>query len=86
MLGDGRREMIDADEWAWLKGEVHDDHDHLLIAGTLRSCSPDAALDRGLERGGVLGRLGPVGRGPAESLRRALDLEHWAAFQDRSIV
>ena len=24
VLGDGRREMIDADEWAWLKSELHE--------------------------------------------------------------
>ena len=35
VLGDGRREMIDEDEWAWVDEQVTGDYDHLLIASTL---------------------------------------------------
>ena len=38
---------------------------------------------RGLERGGGGRRLGPRSRrGVAERMRQALDMEHWAAFQE----
>ena len=36
---------------------------------------------RGVERGGLCGAWGRIAIRPAEKLRRALDLEHWAAFQ-----
>ncbi len=83
VLGDGRREMIDADEWAWLKSELHGDHDHLLIAGTLPVLlAPTLHWIEAWNEAVCSGAWGRWARGPAESLRRALDLEHWAAFQD----
>ena len=83
VLGDGRREMIDADEWAWLEGQLHGDHDHLLIAGTLPVLlAPTLHWIEAWNEAVCSGAWGRWARGPAESLRRALDLEHWAAFQD----
>ena len=42
-----------------------------------------AAPRRGMERGGVRGRVGGAGwSGIGERIRRALDLEHWAAFNE----
>jgi hypothetical protein len=83
VLDDGHREMIDADEWAWLKSELHDDYDHLLIAGTLPVLlAPTLHWVEAWNEAVCSGAWGRWARGPAESLRRALDLEHWAAFQD----
>ena len=83
VLGGGRREMIDADEWAWLEGELDGDYDHLLIAGTLPVLlAPTLHWIEAWNEAVCSGAWGRWARGPAESLRRALDLEHWAAFQD----
>jgi hypothetical protein len=83
VLGGGRREMIDTDEWAWLEGELHGNHDHLLIAGTLPVLlAPTLHWIEAWNEAVCSGAWGRWARKPAESLRRALDLEHWAAFQD----
>ena len=83
VLGDGRREMIDAGEWAWLERQVRGDHDHVLIAGTLPVLlAPTLHWIEAWNEAVCSGAWGRWARRPAESLRRALDLEHWAAFQD----
>ena len=83
VLGDGRREMIDAGEWAWLKDQLRGDHDHVLIASTLPVLlAPTLHWIEAWNEAVCAGAWGRWARRPAESLRRALDLEHWAAFQD----
>ncbi|MFI9765882.1 alkaline phosphatase D family protein [Streptomyces sp. NPDC052415] len=84
VLDEQHRAMLDPDEAAWLRAQVHDgrgSYDHLLIGTSLPWLLPhlvhyaeawDAALSRG-ERGERWARFG-------ERLRRAADLEHWAAF------
>ncbi|MGF3138006.1 alkaline phosphatase D family protein [Streptomyces diastaticus] len=84
VLAEEERAMLDPDEEAWLRDQMLTDpgrHDHLLIGSSLPWLLPhlvheaerwNAALCRG-------------GRGPrwarfGERLRRAADLEHWAAF------
>ena len=74
--------MVDGDEWGWIAEHVEGPYDHLdhrqhravfmaeaihyLEAWNEASCSG--------AWGGLAARLG-------ERLRRALDLEHWLAFQ-----
>ncbi|MGW5637615.1 alkaline phosphatase D family protein [Streptomyces sp. NPDC003832] len=84
VLEEDRRAMLDPGQAAWLRAQIHDDrgsYDHLLIGTSLPWLLPhlvhdaeawDAALCRG-ERGERWARFG-------ERLRRAADLEHWAAF------
>jgi hypothetical protein len=84
VLAEGERDMLDAAEWEWLRAQALDapgSYDHLLIGTSLPWLLPhmihdveswDAALATGA-RGARWGRFG-------EWLRRALDLEHWAAF------
>ncbi len=86
VLEEGRRQMVDDEEWAWIVERSRADVDHLLIASTLPVfMSPgvhhleawnEAVCD------GVWGR--PVAWA-GERIRRALDLEHWPAFH-RSFV
>ncbi|WP_017623479.1 DUF7800 domain-containing protein [Nocardiopsis chromatogenes] len=76
-----RRDILGAPGAAWLDERLTGDTDHLLIASTLPFLLPKAvhrleAWDEALASGAWGERL----RGPAEKLRRALDLEHWAAF------
>jgi hypothetical protein len=83
VLDEGRRSMLDDDEWAWLEEQVEGDFDHVLLATSL-----PWLLGRGMHyveawseavAGGAWGeRLAPLG----ERLRRTADLEHWPAFHE----
>ncbi|MFV0136252.1 alkaline phosphatase D family protein [Streptomyces sp. HMX87] len=89
VLAEDRRAMLDPGEARWLRDQVLDGrtgdgpapYDHLLVGSSLPWLLPhlvhdvegwNAALCRG-ERGPRWARLG-------EKVRRAADLEHWAAF------
>ncbi|MET9557737.1 alkaline phosphatase D family protein [Streptomyces sp. NPDC006645] len=84
VLAEGQREILDPDEARWVREQAltdPDDRDHLLIGTSLPWLLPplvhdaeswNAALAGG-ERGPRWARFG-------EKLRRAADLEHWAAF------
>jgi phosphodiesterase/alkaline phosphatase D-like protein len=82
VVDDDGRAMINADEWSWIVEHAHGSYDHLVIVTTLPAFLPhgihfleawnEAVCD------GAWGRF--VGR-LAERLRRAVDLEHWAAYQ-----
>lgn len=86
VLDEERRAMLDDDEALWLRERVLENpaaYDHLLIGSSLPWLLPplvhdaetwNAALCAGA-RGGRWARFG-------EKLRRAADLEHWAAFPD----
>ncbi len=74
--------MVDADEWDWIVEHAHGSFDHLVVVTTLPAFAPPGIhhLEAWNEAvcdgcwGSVAARLG-------ERLRRAVDLEHWAAFQ-----
>ncbi|MFE4495427.1 alkaline phosphatase D family protein [Streptomyces niveus] len=84
VLAEGHREILDPDEARWVRDQAltdPGDRDHLLIGTSLPWLLPplvhdaeswNAALAGG-ERGPRWARFG-------EKLRRAADLEHWAAF------
>ncbi|HET7171622.1 MAG TPA: alkaline phosphatase D family protein [Gaiellales bacterium] len=82
VLDDGHRELVDEDEWAWIADRSHEAVDHLVIVSTL-----PVFLAGGihyLEAWNEAVCAGAWGRPAAwlgERLRRAFDLEHWAAFQ-----
>lgn len=83
VLNDGRREMIDDDEWAWLERELTGDHDHVLVASTLPILlAPTLHYLEAWNEAVCAGAWGRWAVGLSERLRRAADLEHWAAFQD----
>ena len=77
-----RRAIVDEEEWEWIVEQASGDFDHLLIATTV-----PFLLSPGLDRleawservcDGAWGRLA-ARRG--EKLRRAVDFDHWASFQ-----
>jgi hypothetical protein len=82
VLSEGRRDMVDADEWEWIAEHARGAYDHLIIASTVPVFTMEAIhyLEAWNEAicsgawGGLASRLG-------ERVRRALDLEHWPAFQ-----
>ena len=81
VLSDGRRQMIDVDEWDWIVEHSSGAFDHVVIASTL-----PVFLPRGIHHlqawneALCAGRWGRLAANLSERLRRAVDLEHWAAF------
>jgi hypothetical protein len=83
ILADARRSMISDPEFEWIESQVDDgDFEHLVVVTSMPWLLPRAlhdieswneALAAG-SRGRTLARM-------AEWLRRAVDLEHWAAFR-----
>jgi hypothetical protein len=75
------RSMVDADEWGWITDHATGDVDHLLIGTSL-----PVVLGPGLHNLEAWnealadGAWGGLAAKAAEKLRRALDLEHWPAF------
>jgi hypothetical protein len=84
VLLEGHRQLVGDAEFDWIEAQVEDrDYDHLLVGTSVPWLLPRAlhdieAADERLTAG-VRGRS--VAR-IAEFLRRAVDLEHWAAFDD----
>jgi hypothetical protein len=82
VLRDGRRSMLDDDEFAWVQEQCRGDVDHLVIATSLPFLLPATihhleSFDEALT-GGVWGRrMAALG----EKIRQGADLEHWAAFE-----
>jgi phosphodiesterase/alkaline phosphatase D-like protein len=84
ILANGERSMVGEEEFNWIEAQVEDGpFDHLVVVTSLPWLLPRAlhdleswseALSAGA-RGRVLARFG-------EWLRRAVDLEHWAAFRE----
>jgi len=80
-LEEGARSMLDEEEWQWLEDHVSGDFDHLLLATSL-----PWLLGRGMHfaeawsEAVAAGSWGEAFMPVAERLRRAIDLEHWAAF------
>ncbi len=81
VLDPGSRSMVDADEWEWIAEHATGGVDHLLIGTSLPVVLGPAlhhleAWNEALADG-AWGRLAARA---SEQLRRALDLEHWPAF------
>jgi hypothetical protein len=83
VLEEGKRSMLDAEEWAWIEDMAAGDFDHLLLGTSL-----PVLLSPGLHHleawneavcGGAWGR--PAAR-LSEYIRQLLDLEHWSAFHE----
>jgi hypothetical protein len=80
VLTPGRREMLPAEEWNWFVDQAHGDYDHLVVASSLPWLMPPAIhyVEAWNERVTDNPRSRAVAF--AETVRRAFDLEHWAAF------
>lgn len=81
VLEEGRRSMLDEQEWRWLEQHLEGDFDHLLI-GTSDPFLLAPGLHH-LERWGEAvcgGAWGDRAAGLGEKLRRAMDFDHWASF------
>ena len=81
VLEEGRRDMLDADEWRWLEKQLRQPARRLLIASSLPILMPRSIHD--VERWNQQLASGAWGRAVAhlaERMRQAFDLEHWSAF------
>ncbi|WBB70451.1 alkaline phosphatase D family protein [Micromonospora sp. WMMD812] len=81
VLDTGKRAMLPPGEWSWFLDQAHGVYDHLVVGASLPWLLPpgihhvEAWNERLADsRRQWVARLG-------EKLRRALDLEHWAAFR-----
>jgi hypothetical protein len=82
VLVEGRRDMVDDEEWQWIAEHTRGAYDHLIIASTL-PVFMTPGID-GLEAWSeqvCAGAWGRLAARTGEKLRRALDLDHWPAFQ-----
>lgn len=83
VLEDARRSMLDEREWSWVEQQCHGDFEHLMIATSLPFLLPRGIHDfEAWNEALCAGAWGAWAKGWSERLRRAIDLEHWAAFQD----
>jgi hypothetical protein len=80
VLTPGAREMLPATEWQWFVDQAHGDYDHLVVGSSLPWLLPPAIhhLEAWNERTADSSKPRVAAR--AEKIRRAFDLEHWAAF------
>ena len=79
---DGRREMVDEEEWNWIVEHAHGSFDHLILATTLPVFLPHGIHHLEAWNEAVCdGAWGSFAARLGERLRRAVDLEHWAAYQ-----
>jgi PhoD-like phosphatase len=82
LLDPGGRAILDDEEWEWVRDQARGDCDHLLIA-----TSDPYLLAPGLHHLEAWnealcdGAWGAPAAAAGERMRRALDLDHWAAFQ-----
>jgi hypothetical protein len=82
VLEQGRRDMLDEEEWAWVDAQLTGDVDHLLIGTSLPFLLATGMHDMEAWSEAVAdGAWGGLAARAAERLRQALDLEHWAAFE-----
>ena len=83
VLERGRRSMVDADEWDWIRERTTGGFDHLLLA-----TSTPVLLGPGMHHlqtwNEVVcsGAWGAWATGWAENIRRSQDLDHWSSFRE----
>src|SRR3712207_2335006 len=81
VLEEGKRSMLNAEEWAWIEDMATGDFDHLLFGTSLPFLlSPGLHHLETWNEAVCDGAWGRVAARLGESIRQALDLEHWSAF------
>jgi hypothetical protein len=76
-----QRSMLDPDEWRWLEQHAQGDFDHLLVGTSLPFLlAPGLHYLESWNEAVCNGAWGKPAALAGESVRQALDLEHWAAF------
>ncbi len=79
---DTDRRMLSRTEWDWAASQITGDIEHLLIASSLPVLmSPGLHHVEAWNEALCAGAWGKWAVRPSEHIRRLVDLEHWAAFQ-----
>ncbi len=82
VLEEGHRRMVDAEEWDWVTRHATGDVDHLLLATSLPFLlGPGMHWLEAWGEAVAGGAWGSAAARVGERIRRAVDLEHWPAFQ-----
>jgi hypothetical protein len=82
VLTDERRSMFDDEVWDWIVDHCNGDFDHLLISTTVPYLlSPGFHHLEAWNERVCDGAWGAAAARASEKLRRAVDFDHWAAFQ-----
>jgi hypothetical protein len=82
VLESDRREIVDGEEWDWIVEHCTGDFDHLLLATTVPFLlSPGFDRLEAWNERLCEGAWGAAIAKASERLRRAVDFDHWAAFQ-----
>ena len=82
VLEEGHRRMVDAEEWDWITEHATGDVDHLLLATSLPFLlGPGMHWLEAWGEAVAGGAWGSAAARVGERIRRAVDLEHWPAFQ-----
>lgn len=79
-LEPGRRTMLSDAEWRWFADALHGEYDHLVVGSSLPWLMAPAIHEVEATSERLCDSPRRWVAGPAERVRRALDLEHWAAF------
>ena len=83
VLDEGRRSMVDAEEWAWISDRATGGFDHLLIGTSLPLLlGPGMHHLQSWDERLCSGAWGKRAARWAEGFRRSQDLDHWASFHD----
>jgi PhoD-like phosphatase len=87
VLEEGRRSMVDAEEWTWIEEQATGGFDHLLFGTSL-----PVLLGSGMHHfeaateAVCAGAWGERAKGWGEKVRRSQDLDHWASFHDSFVA
>jgi phosphodiesterase/alkaline phosphatase D-like protein len=83
VLDPERRSLLDETEMAWVDEHMRGDVEHLLVGTSLPFLlAPGLHYVEAFNEALVAGSWGKRLSGFGERMRRTVDLEHWAAFQD----
>ena len=79
---EGRRQMMAQDEWDWIVEHAHGSFDHVVLASSVPVFLPVGIHHLEAWNEAVCdGAWGRIAQRLGERLRRAVDLEHWAAYE-----
>lgn len=79
---EGRRQMMAQEEWDWIVEHAHGSFDHVVVATSVPVFLPSGIHHLEAWNEAICdGAWGSLAKRAGEWLRRAVDLEHWAAYQ-----
>ena len=78
----GRRELVQEEEWRWIREQASKPARHLLLASSVPFLlAPGLHHVEAFDEALADGAWGPLGAWLGEKLRRAAVMDHWASFQ-----